>query len=103
MKPEILVLVPIYAPTLAALERDYTVHKLWTARDPDALVKEVSRRVRGAVTTGASGMSSGLVEALPRLEIVGCFGTPRGTVDLGAAKGRGVIDTMNSPTSSEVF
>jgi len=27
MKPEILILVPIYAPTLAALEREYTVHK----------------------------------------------------------------------------
>ena len=98
MKPEILVLVPIYAPTLAALEREYTVHKLWTARDPDALVKEVSGRVRGVVTTGSSGMSSGLIEALPRLEIVGCFGTPRGTVDLAVAKGRGVIVT-NTPDS----
>jgi lactate dehydrogenase-like 2-hydroxyacid dehydrogenase len=98
VKPEILVLVPIYAPTLAALEREYTVHKLWTARDPDALVKDVSGRVRGAVTTGASGMSSSLVEALPRLEIIGCFGTPRGTVDLAVAKGRGVIVT-NTPDS----
>jgi lactate dehydrogenase-like 2-hydroxyacid dehydrogenase len=98
MKPEILVLVPIYAPTLAALEREYTVHKLWSARDPDALVKEVSGRVRGVVTTGSTGMSSSLVEALPRLEIIGCFGTPRGTVDLAAAKGRGVIVT-NTPDS----
>jgi len=98
MKPEILVLVPIYAPTLAALEREYIVHKLWTARDPDALVKEVSASVRGAVTTGSSGMSSSLVEALPRLEIIGCFGTPRGTVGLAAAKGRGVIVT-NTPDS----
>jgi lactate dehydrogenase-like 2-hydroxyacid dehydrogenase len=98
MKPEILVLVPIYAPTLAALEREYIVHKLWTARDPDALVKEVSASVRGAVTTGSSGMNSSLVEALPRLEIIGCFGTPRGTVGLAAAKGRGVIVT-NTPDS----
>jgi len=98
MKPEILVLVPIYAPALAALEREYIVHKLWTARDPEALVKEVSGRVRGVVTTGSSGMSSSLVEALPRLEIIGCFGTPRGTVELAAAKARGVIVT-NTPDS----
>jgi lactate dehydrogenase-like 2-hydroxyacid dehydrogenase len=98
MRPEILVLVPIYAPTLAALEREYTVHRLWTARDPDALVKDVSGRVRGAVTTGASGMGSNLFEALPRLEIIACFGTPRGTVDLAAAKGRSVIVT-NTPDS----
>ena len=98
MKPDILVLVPIYAPTLAELEREYTVHKLWTAHDPDALVKEVSGRVRGVVTTGSSGTSSSLFEALPRLEIIACFGTPRGTVDLAVAKGRGVVVT-NTPDS----
>lgn len=98
MKPEILVLVPIYAPTLTALEREFTVHKLWTARDPDALVRQVSGRVRAVVTTGSSGMAGSLFEALPRLEIVGCFGTPHGAVDLGLAKRRGVIVT-NTPDS----
>jgi len=98
MRPEILVLVPIYAPTLAALERDYAVHKLWTARDPDALVKEVSGSVRAAITSGSSGMSSGLIEALPRLEIIACLGTPHGTVDLALASARGAIVT-NTPDS----
>jgi len=98
VNPEILVLVPIYAPTLAALEREYIVHKLWTATDPEALVRDISGKVRGVVTTGSSGMTSSLFEALPLLEIVACFGTPRGTVDLAAAKGRGVIVT-NTPDS----
>jgi lactate dehydrogenase-like 2-hydroxyacid dehydrogenase len=98
MKPEILVLVPIYAPTLAELEREYSVHRLWTAREPDALVKDVAGRVRGVVTSGSSGISSGLVESLPRLEIIGCFGTPRGTVDLALARRRGVVVT-NTPDS----
>jgi lactate dehydrogenase-like 2-hydroxyacid dehydrogenase len=98
MKPEILVLVPIYAPTLAALEREYAVHKLWTARDPDALVKEISGKVRAVVTTGSSGIESRLFEALPRLEIIGCFGTPHGAVDLALAKRRGVAVT-NTPDS----
>lgn len=98
MKPEILVLVPIYAPTLAELEREFTVHKLWEAREPDALVKEVAGRVRGVVTSGSSGMSSSLIEALPRLEIIGCFGTPRGTVDIALARQRGIVVT-NTPDS----
>jgi lactate dehydrogenase-like 2-hydroxyacid dehydrogenase len=98
VKPDILVLVPIYAPTLAALEREYAVHKLWTARDPDALVKEVSDRVRGVVTTGLAGVDRGRVEALPRLEIIASFGNPRGTIDLAAAKERGVVVT-NTPDS----
>lgn len=98
MRPEILVLVPIYAPTLAALEREFTVHRLWTAPARDALVKEVAPRVRGVVTSGSSGIDSSLIEALPKLEIVGCFGTPHGTVDLALAKRRGVIVT-NTPDS----
>ncbi len=98
MRPEILVLVPIYAPALAALEREFAVHKLWAAKDPDALVKEVSGRVRAVVTSGSSGIESRLFEALPRLEIIGCFGTPRGTVDLALAKHRGVAVT-NTPDS----
>jgi len=98
VKPEILVLVPIYAPTLATLEREFTVHKLWSAKNPDALVKEISGRVRAAVTTGFSGMESRLFEALPRLELVGCFGTPHGAIDLALAKRRGVVVT-NTPDS----
>lgn len=97
-KPEIVVTVPIYAPVLAELEREFTVHKLWTARDPDAFVQEISRRVRGAVTTGFRGFSSSQFEALPKLEIVACFGTPHGTVDLALARKRGVIVT-NTPDS----
>jgi len=95
-KPEIMVIAPIYAPTLAELEREFTVHKLWTARDPDAFMQEVSGRVRGAVTTGLLGFSRSRFDALPKLEIIACFGTPRGTVDLAVAKERRVVVT-NTP------
>ncbi len=56
MKPEILVLTPIYAPALAELEREFTVHKLWTAANPDAYMKEVSGRVRGHGDDGTRGI-----------------------------------------------
>ena len=98
VKPELLVVTPIYPPTLAALEREYTVHKLWLAGDPEALRAEVSGRVRGVVTVGSVGLVPGLIESLPRLEIVGCFGTPHGLVDLAAANARGVVVT-NTPDS----
>src|SRR5512134_674696 len=98
MKAQVLVLVPIYAPTLAELEREFTVHRLWTARDANALVKEVSGNVRAVVTSGSSGIAAELIEALPKLEIIGCFGTPRGTVDVALARRRGVVVT-NTPDS----
>jgi len=98
VKPELLIVTPIYPPTLAELEREYIVHKLWLAHDPAALRAEVSERVRGVVTVGSVGLAPGLIESLPRLEIVGCFGTPHGTVDLAAANARGVVVT-NTPDS----
>lgn len=96
MKPEILILTPIYAPALAELEREFTVHKLWTARDPDAYIKDVSARVRGMVTTGLAGFGRRHLEALPKLEIIASFGIGSVAMDLAAAQARGVIVT-NTP------
>lgn len=98
MKPEIVLIRPIHTPVMDELEREFTVHKLWTARDPDARLKEISANVRGVVTTGVVGCGRSYFENLPKLEIVACFGTPRGTVDLAAAKERGVAVT-NTPDS----
>jgi hydroxypyruvate reductase len=98
MKPELLVTTPIYGPTLAELDREFTLHRLWTARDSDAFLKEVSGRVRGVITTGIAGLARERMESLPALEIIACFGTPHGTVDLAAAGRRGVVVT-NTPDS----
>jgi len=95
-KPEILALARFYPATLTELEREYALHKVWEAKDAGVLLKEVSARVRGAVTTGLAGISREQMEALPRLEIVASFGNPRGTVDLAAARVRGVVVT-NTP------
>jgi len=97
-KPEILVLVPLYGPTLAALEREYVVRKLWLEQDPDACMKQACGRVRGVVTTGLAGYSRRHVEALPALEIIACFGNPHGTGadDRAAAAQRKVVVT-NTP------
>jgi lactate dehydrogenase-like 2-hydroxyacid dehydrogenase len=96
MKPEILALARFYPATLAELEREYTLHKLWEAKDAGVLLKELSGRVRGAVTTGLAGISREQMEALTRLEIVASFGNPRGTVDFAAARARGLVVT-NTP------
>lgn len=98
MKPEVLVLVPLYAPTLAALERDYVVHKLWNAPDRAAYLKEKCGNVRGVVTTGLVGCGRNVVEALPKLEIIASFGSPRRNMDFEGAAARGIVVT-NTPDS----
>jgi lactate dehydrogenase-like 2-hydroxyacid dehydrogenase len=102
VKPEILLVARIYAPTRAALEQEFIVHDLTAAPDPSALVKGVGARVRGAVTTGLVGFDRARMEALPGLEIIASFGTPNGTVDLAAAKERGVIVTRTPDSIQEL-
>ena len=93
---EILSVGPFYAPSYASMERDFTVHKLWQAKDRAALVTEVGGRVRAIQTGGGHGADAGLMDALPRLEIISCFGVGVDAVDLAAAKQRNVIVT-NTP------
>ncbi len=96
MKPEILLTVPIYAPVLAQLEQEFTVHKLWQASDAQKFVDAVSGSVRAVVTTGLMGFRDIPIDRLPKLELVACFGTPHGTVDFAAAAQRGIAVT-NTP------
>ena len=96
MKPEILLTLPIYAPVLAQLEHEFTVHKLWQASDPEKFMDANSGSVRAIVTTGLRGLPGGHIERFPKLELVACFGTPHGTVDFQTAAKRGVIVT-NTP------
>ena len=99
MKPEIVVTRLFYTPTLAELERDFTVHKLWLAKDPGALLRDLSERVRVVVTSGLAGFSPAQMDALPGLELIASYGNPHsGLVDLAAAKARGVTVT-NTPDS----
>lgn len=101
MKPEILVITPIYGPTLAQLETEYVVHKLWSASDPQALLREVGPRVRAMVTTGFVGFKRTDIDPLPNVEIVACYGNGHNTYDLVAAKERGIVVTNTPDPTSE--
>ncbi len=96
MKPELLALTPFYKPTLEALDRDYVVHKVWETRDPQAMLVQAAPNVRGVVTTGLKGCKREDIDALPKLEVIACFGTSHGSLPLAAAKERGIVVT-NTP------
>lgn len=96
MKPEILLVCPLYDGTMDQLDRAYTVHRLWEAKDQPALLREVRDRVRGISTMGAVGCKAELMAALPKTEIIACFGVGVDAIDLKAAKERGIRVT-NTP------
>jgi lactate dehydrogenase-like 2-hydroxyacid dehydrogenase len=71
----------------------YTVHKLHEAADRDALIAEVAGRVRGIA---GGNVDAGLMDKLPKLEIIANFGVGYDSIDTAAAKARNVRVT-NTP------
>lgn len=96
MKPEILLTMPIYPPVVAELDRAFTMHQLWTTSDPARYLQEACGGVRAVVAVGAAGVPPGIVEALPRLELIACFGTPDARVEFSGAAERS-IPIANTP------
>ena len=96
MKIAILQIEPLMPEIQSRLEASYTTYKLFEAKDPDALIKQVAPIVRAIVTGGGSGAATTIVDALPKLEIIAINGVGTDAVDLEQARGRGVRVT-NTP------
>ena len=96
MPADVLVIAPLHAPTLEALERTYTCHRLWSAPDPQRLLAEIGPRVTIAVTNGGRGAEAALIDRLPALRLLACFGVGVDAIDLGHCRLRGVRVT-NTP------
>jgi D-3-phosphoglycerate dehydrogenase len=81
---------------MADLEERYDLQKLWLAEDRDAFVHEVAGGVRAIATRGELGASAALMNMLPRLEIVSCYGVGTDAIDLAYTRAHGIAVT-NTP------
>jgi len=96
MKPEIIFTGKGHAATQATLEAEFTVHKLFEARDRDAFLKSVSPGIRGIASFGTLPVDGKLMDELPKLEIVANFGVGVDQINLDDARARKIIVT-NTP------
>jgi len=101
MKPDVLIAGPMYKPALDALDREFTTHKLWLAQDRRSFLAACADRVRGIATTAFHGAGADLIDALPKLEIISCFGVGYDSVDVDAAKKRNVVVTYTPGVLNE--
>ena len=76
-----------------ALAARFMVHKLHEAADREALLAEVSDRVRGIA---GGNVDAGLMDRLPNLGVIANFGVGYDTIDTAAARQRNVRVT-NTP------
>src|SRR3546814_5623813 len=83
---------PMMPHVMAALDSDFTVHRLWETADRDALLKQVGGAVRAIATGGHLGAKAALMDALPKLEIIGCYGVGVDAIDLAHAARRNILD-----------
>jgi lactate dehydrogenase-like 2-hydroxyacid dehydrogenase len=96
MRHNILMTGPMYPPTIEELEKTYTVHRLWTAGNRDALVASVADEITAVASSNSGGIDASLMSKLPRLKVIAHFGVGYDTVDVDAARKRGIAVT-NTP------
>ena len=101
MKPEIVLLKAIYEPTLAALERDFTVHQAFAAADPMAFIRQYGANARAAILTTTTEVTRAHFDALPKLELLACYGPYYTLIDLPAAREHNVAVTHTPDSTAE--
>lgn len=90
---EILQTHKLLASCEEALAERYAVHRLHEAADKDGLLADVAQRVRAIAGGNVDG---GLMDRLPKLEIIANFGVGYDTIDTKAARARN-IRVSNTP------
>lgn len=96
MPATLLLMSSFHAATLETLSSQYTCHALWEADDPDALIGRTADEVTVVVTSGSRGITRDVIDRLPRLKLIACFGVGVDAIDVGYAKSRGIVVT-NTP------
>jgi lactate dehydrogenase-like 2-hydroxyacid dehydrogenase len=96
MNPEIVVTTKNPPWLQEALDREFTCHRLYEAKDRQAFLKERAPTVRGLASFAGARVDAALMDALPKLEIISNFGVGVDTIDLQAARERDITVT-NTP------
>ena len=92
----ILIMGPLYGPTLKELEATWPHRRLWEAADRAALLREIAPDCKVVATNGGRGITAAEIDALPGLELIACFGVGVDAIDVAHAKSKGIAVT-NTP------
>ncbi len=95
MKPDIIIVAKLHQPTQEILEKEFAAHRLYEAKDRDAFLKALAPKVKG-IASGGPGVNAAMMDALPNLKLISHFGVGYDSVDVDAAKKRGIRVT-NTP------
>jgi lactate dehydrogenase-like 2-hydroxyacid dehydrogenase len=96
MKPRLLQNGRLMASLEAALRAEFDVHLLESEPERAAFLAGQGAEFDALVTSARIGADAALIDALPRLKAIACFGVGVDAIDLDAARRRGVA-VSNTP------
>ena len=96
MKPGLLVVGKLPAWDLEALSERFDLHLYYAAEDKTAMLARGRQTIRAISTKGEIGADAAMMDALPKVEIIACYGVGYDLIDVIAAKARGIRVT-NTP------
>ena len=94
-RPTIVAYGPLYPYLTDQLEQHFTVHNVGADADMSALPAEVLE-ARALVSFGSVGAPAAIMDALPKLEMIGLFSVGYDKVDVDHARAKGIRVT-NTP------
>lgn len=96
MKPGLLIVGELPAWDLEALSERFDLHLYYAAQDKAGLLARHRDTIRAISTKGEIGADAALMDALPKVEIIACYGVGYDAIDVAAARARGIRVT-NTP------
>lgn len=95
-KPEVLLLAHLMPQAMETLRQRYEVHDFRGMQDKESFLAAQGGAIRAIVTSGTMGASQELMQQLPQLELVACYGVGVDAIHLQYAAEHGVQVT-NTP------
>lgn len=87
---DVVVSAPVPPRLYECLEGRYRLHDYVKAADKPTMVAEIAPVVRALVTSARIGATKAFIDSFPNLEMISCVGTGYGSIDVAAAKARGI-------------
>ncbi len=92
-KAELLLIGRATARMMDAMAADFTVHALLDQEDQQGWLAENGARIVAIATDGHWGASPEVLQHLPKLKIISCYGVGYDNIDAAACAARGIVVT----------
>ena len=90
-KRELLVIGGMTPRMMEAFARNFIVHELAKTGDIDGFLRDDGERIEAIATFGAEKVPAALIDALPNLKMISCYGVGYDGIDTAGAVERGIV------------